>query len=616
MEERQSRIFLAVFLTMLVWFGLNFFLDPPKTPPKHIDPQTKTVDNANTNQSTGNPPTETKEIKDATITPTTPTEEIKKFHLITNSFLVEFSSEGGRIEKFYVKNYNDLDGKEVKIVKKDSDAIEFKGNKYKAIEISRGKGFDFNLGDDKEKIPSSIYNKISFKPTFNEQENLLIFEAESLDKKYLIRKEYKFFPQDNYFKFKLVLQNLTNEDLIVSNPEKPLYLRTFGSMGPVRFLDKPVPESEQMHYYRYYYLDGSFKDSIDSISSEGFFSNMFSGNVQNNDKRFEMVDGNIGTGIDFWGTGSRYFIGVLDALNHKPNNVLIDNRAGNETGVLAVYNSVQIKSGQKVEFDFAAYVGIREVDGMTFRTNELNPKFTKNAPFDGISDKLDKSFNQGLTTPFRNGIIWLLKQIHVITFYNYGWAIIVFGILFKLAFYPLNQKQADSMKKMQELNPQIQEINKKYEKDATKRQQMIMELYKKNKVNPMGGCLPMVIQIPIFVALYTAFSDVIDLWKTPFLWIPDLSEPDTVFRIPELLGMSIPLNILPLIMVATQFVQTKMTSVEGDPNQKTMMYIMPILMLYFFWSMPSGVTLYWTVQNILSIGQQLITNYRGKKANA
>ncbi|HMY70179.1 MAG TPA: YidC/Oxa1 family membrane protein insertase, partial [Leptospiraceae bacterium] len=142
------------------------------------------------------------------------------------------------------------------------------------------------------------------------------------------------------------------------------------------------------------------------------------------------------------------------------------------------------------------------------------------------------------------------------------------------------------------------------------KQAKTLELYQKNKVNPASGCLPMIVQIPIFIALYTAFSDTIDLWKSPFLWIKDLSEPDTVWQTANFYGFgAVSLNVLPLIMVGTQFFQMQMTSTAGsDPNQKTMMYMMPFIMLFFFWSMPSGVTMYWTIQNILSIVQQVYTN--------
>ncbi|HNH08607.1 MAG TPA: YidC/Oxa1 family membrane protein insertase, partial [Leptospiraceae bacterium] len=251
-----------------------------------------------------------------------------------------------------------------------------------------------------------------------------------------------------------------------------------------------------------------------------------------------------------------------------------------------------------------------EEDGMRFRDKNLDPAQNKESLFAGISEKLNKSFNQGLTTPFRNGIVWVLKKMYEYAIPNFGWCIIVFAILFKVAFYPLNQKQAESMKKMQELSPLLKEINEKYADDPKEKQAKTLELYQKNKVNPASGCLPMIVQIPIFIALYTAFSDTIDLWKSPFLWIKDLSEPDTVWQTANFYGFgAVSLNVLPLIMVGTQFFQMQMTSTAGsDPNQKTMMYMMPFIMLFFFWSMPSGVTMYWTIQNILSIVQQVYTN--------
>ena len=416
----------------------------------------------------------------------------------------------------------------------------------------------------------------------------------------------------------MTLTNLTKDKLPLASANAPIYFKSFGSLGPVK--GPIIPEKDQVHYYRFFFLDGSFNDNLDGVSVEGFGSKMksFFGfgsepTTANKDTNFDTVLKK-SEPVDFFGTGSRYFIAVLNPLSGtKPSGVLLDNRKGNVNGVSAVYDNITLEPNAAVSFDYAAYVGIRELDGMSFRDKTIDPKETKTTPFAGLSEKLDKSFNQGITTPFRHGIVWILKKLHVVI-PNYGWCIIIFGILFKAIFYPLNQKQADSMKKMQELSPQIKVINEKYEKDPALKQQKIMELYKKNGTNPMGGCLPMLVQIPIFIALYTAFSDTIDLWKSPFLWVTDLSEPDTIWTTPALLGVSgIALNVLPLIMVGTQVVQTKMTSVTTDPNQKTMMYLMPLIMLYFFWTMPSGVTLYWTIQNVLSIVQQTVTNKLGKK---
>jgi len=624
MEERQGRLLLAIVLSLGVWMGVNYFLFPP-TPPKKTPP---VADNADVAKDA-----KTADVKEVKIpTPdkkensvlTKPTEikqidekDIKKFYIVTSSFLAQFSSLGGRIERFYVKNYPDLEGNEVMIIKNESDLVDFNGEKYKAIEITRERGFDFNPTGAKEEIAAPLFNHINFTVSFDEAKQVLTFEAFSPDKTYSLKKEYSFFKSENYFKYNMTLTNLTKDKLPLATASAPIFFKSFGSLGPVK--GPVIPEKDQVHYYRFFYLDGSFNDNLDGVSTEGFGSKMKSffgfGETSTGDKdpNFDLVLKK-SEPLDFFGSGSRYFIAVLNPLSGtKPSGVLLDNRKGNVTGPAAVYDNITLDPSASVSFDFAAYVGIRELDGMSFRDKAIDPKETKTTPFAGLSEKLDKSFNQGITTPFRHGIVWILKKLHVVI-PNYGWCIIIFGILFKAIFYPLNQKQAESMKKMQELSPQIKVINEKYEKDPAMKQQKIMELYKKNGTNPMGGCLPMLVQIPIFIALYTAFSDTIDLWNSPFLWVQDLSEPDTIWTTPAILGASgIALNVLPLIMVGTQVVQTQMTAVTTDPNQKTMMYLMPLIMLYFFWTMPSGVTLYWTIQNIMSILQQTITNKFGKK---
>ncbi|MCB1192732.1 MAG: membrane protein insertase YidC [Leptospiraceae bacterium] len=625
MEERQSRIFLAFLLSMGIWFAINYFVFPPPDPKKAKQqnapskPKTEqiTIDQTSAPKEK-QPATAKEENKKTTQKKAEENTKVERFYLTTDSFLVDFSSLGGRIERFFVQNYMDLDGKEVNIIKNDSDQVDFHGKKYKAIEVTRSNGFDFNFAIDKEDIinhdvnNSIPFNTVNFTPNVDSEKLFVQMEGVSPDATFTLKKEFQFYPKENYFKFKAIIVNNGTQKLVLATPgtEKFLYFRPFGSLGPID--NEHVDDRHQMHFFRFYYLNDSFKDNVDGSSSEGFFSSFF-GKDSNKDKRYETVFGGA-EGLDFFGTGSRYFIAVADPLNHQPYGVLLDNQPKNTTGVVSIYNNITIEPEKSYEFDYAAYVGIREADGMSFRDSTLDPNKSANTPFKGLSNKLDKSFNQGLTTPFRNGIVWVLKKLHDYTIPNYGWCIIIFAILFKAIFYPLNQKQAESMKKMQELNPQIKEINERYAKDAQLKQQKIMELYKKHNANPMGGCLPMLIQIPIFIALYTAFSDTIELWKSPFLWIGDLSEPDTVWKTPAVLGMAtgLSVNILPLIMVGTQVLQTRLTSFTGDPNQKTMMYIMPVIMLYFFWTMPSGVTLYWTMQNVLSILQQVWTNKFGQ----
>ncbi|MCK4777654.1 MAG: membrane protein insertase YidC, partial [Actinomycetia bacterium] len=176
--------------------------------------------------------------------------------------------------------------------------------------------------------------------------------------------------------------------------------------------------------------------------------------------------------------------------------------------------------------------------------------------------------------------------------------------IIKLFLLPFSMKSSKSMGKMQELQPQIAAIKEKYKDDSQVMNAKVMELYKKHGANPMGGCLPLIFQLPVFFALYNVLNDSIGLRYSSFLWIKDLSAPDTVATMPfslPFLGSS--LNILPIIMVIVQFLQQKLNK-NVDPNQKMMMYLMPLIFIGIFWNMPSGLVLYWTVQNIFSILEQ------------
>ncbi|TGK11590.1 membrane protein insertase YidC [Leptospira fletcheri] len=610
MEDRQNRLFLALMLSLGIWFVANYFLNPDLGKPK---PQNKQTEQ------------KTEVSKQSKETPIQPTQnavtkvdpkEIRKFVVKTDSHIVFLSSLGARIEKLYIKDYTSSEGKEVKVARADYDEVEVEGAKYKAIELSRGKGFDFNFSDSKETIGFSDWNRINFKS--EEDKGNLKFTFTSSKDNVLLKKTFQFFPKENYFKTEISVTNIGKDKLAFSRREKPAYLRTFGSIGPVP-QNREANDQELSKFFRVYRMDGSMKDFVDGGSAWDFFEgirNFFTG-VPNGDDRFKEVLSS-GEGADFVGAGSRYFLAVSDSLNKHAGGILLDNRKKNESGVILTYFDIELEPGKSEVLDFANYVGIREWDGMLFRDPKLDPFRNPKSPFAGLSPDLNKSFNQGIFTPIRNGIVWFLQQSYHYTFPNYGFGILLFALLFKLVFYPLNQKQAESMKKMSALSPELKKINEKYAKDPEKRQQKMMELYKKHNMNPLsqlGGCLPMLIQLPIFFALYVAFADTIDLWKSPFLWIKDLSEPDFVWTspsIPYLTKEGLSLNLLVLLMVGTQFLSMRLTTVPTDPNQKVMMYVMPLIMVFFLWSMPSGLTLYWTVTNLLSIVQQWITNVRKK----
>jgi YidC/Oxa1 family membrane protein insertase len=204
-------------------------------------------------------------------------------------------------------------------------------------------------------------------------------------------------------------------------------------------------------------------------------------------------------------------------------------------------------------------------------------------------------------------LIWALNMMNKVT-HNYGIDIIILTILIKIIFYPLTVKSSTSMKKMQKLQPIIVKLKEKYKDDKAKLNQEMMGIYKREGVNPMGGCLPMVIQIPVFFALYKALSGAIELRHAHFLWwMNDLSAPEDLFTF-HVAGYALPIRILPLIMGVTQVIQQKMTPTTADPMQEKIMLLMPIVFTFLFWSFPSGLVLYWLINNVISIAQQYYIN--------
>lgn len=189
---------------------------------------------------------------------------------------------------------------------------------------------------------------------------------------------------------------------------------------------------------------------------------------------------------------------------------------------------------------------------------------------------------------------------------NYGVAIILLTILIRIIFWPLTHKSTESMKKMQELQPLMAELKAKYKDSPKKMQEETMALYKKNKVNPMSGCLPMLVQIPVFIALFVVLRSAVELRFAPFLWVQDLSAPERLFA--DILP--IPLNILPIFMAASQAWQQTLMPATDPNQQKMMLFFMPVMMLVMFYMMPSALVLYWSANQCIVIVQQLIQKKR------
>ncbi|MBC8492060.1 MAG: YidC/Oxa1 family insertase periplasmic-domain containing protein, partial [Candidatus Marinimicrobia bacterium] len=234
-----------------------------------------------------------------------------------------------------------------------------------------------------------------------------------------------------------------------------------------------------------------------------------------------------------------------------------------------------------------------------------------------------KSLNAGLENimslgkilrPISKGIVWTFIHLRKII-PNYGWVLIIFSFLIKISLYPLTNKSMHSMKEMQKLQPKIEEIKIKFKNDQQKISAAQMKLYKEHGVNPMGGCLPLLLQMPILIALFTVFRTTIELRHAPFIWwITDLSAPDTIFTLP----FTIPIygkyvNVLPVIMALSTILQQKLGGATStNPQQKMMMYMMPIMFFFMFNQFPSGLNLYYTLFNLLTVAQQKLVPAKSK----
>jgi YidC/Oxa1 family membrane protein insertase len=219
-------------------------------------------------------------------------------------------------------------------------------------------------------------------------------------------------------------------------------------------------------------------------------------------------------------------------------------------------------------------------------------------------------FGWAIIRPISKGVLWTLKTMNKYI-PNYGVILIIFSVLIKLLVYPLTKKSYQSSRAMQEIQPELTELRDKYKNNPTKLNKVTMELYKKRGVNPFGACLPMILQMPLLFSLFQVFRSTIELRGEPFIfWIKDLSAPDVIFYLP----FKIPIYgdyvcALPILMALSMFVQQKMMSPGGpqQDQQKLMQYFMMVFFFLLFNSFPSGLNLYYTLFNVLTIAQQKLT---------
>lgn len=279
--------------------------------------------------------------------------------------------------------------------------------------------------------------------------------------------------------------------------------------------------------------------------------------------------------VTYGGVAEKYF--ALFFIDPKSTILAQSSLAGERVETSLFFPAVNIDGGREVSAVLKFFAGPKD------------PEVLKKVGY-YLPAAVDYGFFHFIARP----LLLILNLFYKFT-HNYGVSIILLTILIKVLFFPLSQKSYKSMKALQKLQPKMEELRKKYGNDREALNREMMLLYKRYGVNPLSGCLPMLVQIPFFIALYQALMNAIELRHAPFvLWITDLSAKD-------------PYYITPILMGITMLLQQMLTPSSGDPTQKKMMYILPVVFTFMFLNFPSGLVLYWLINNVFSILQQLYT---------
>lgn len=355
----------------------------------------------------------------------------------------------------------------------------------------------------------------------------------------------------------------------------------------------PIIDTEQVRYRSFFWKEGGeFESEMQSYFEGGMFSK----------ERLEFVQ-ETEAALEYAGVENQFFATIVDpeedyraTVRARPKNIdLPEDRGGVAAKLLTSYFSFPDKT-----------LNPKEIESVTFDIF-VGPK--NNFLIRSLEGEKDEVMNYGFFSPISRGLNWILNKLAALfgagsNPWAWGWAIIGVTVLIRSLMWPLHAKSTRTMKRMSKLQPKMAELKEKYPDDPNKMNQEMMKLYREFGVNPMGGCLPMLAQIPIFFGFFTMLQYAVELRNEEFLWVTDLSQPDTIAQLPfsiPFLGSGV--NVLPILMAVTMVLQMKMTPQTGDKMQRRIFMLMPIMFFFFCYNFASALALYWTTQNIFSIGQ-------------
>jgi len=568
----DKRALLAIVLTFLVIFfwGIiqsKFFPPPPVEQPKREVKKEAIA------------PIEKKEIKP--VIEERPVQKTKSFIkketvVETSNYIAVFTNEDARLKHFKLKHYEDRVEESSLTIKLTQFFQELFGGKIEKpkkpepldlVNTKEDEGFPLGLiiqtypSDgigwevDKEKLLLKAGDKGE------------IIYSKKLSNGLKLLKKYVFLSNKNTIDIEVTLENTSKNELSTQ-----IGLEWIGRVELENFADHGNKDIG----LKYAFLKDQKLERKDlgGVSSSGCTPGCGAPK-----KRIEPFESSDQGPIKWYAFEGEYFA-VLLIPPSSENDILLTLK-GYEKNLLKgqlIASPTTVPAQGVIRKNYRVYLGPKTEDSL----KELNV---------GAEGLIDFGFFTIVAKP----LLWFLKLTHTVT-KNFGLDIIILSILIKIIFLPLTQISMKSMKEMQKVQPEMNRLKEQYKNDKARLQQEIMLLYKRRKINPMSGCLPMLIQIPVFIALYNALQNSIEMRHAPFiLWVMDLSAKD-------------PIYVTPIIMGATMVIQQKMTPTAADPAQAKIFMLMPIMFTFLFLNFPSGLVLYWMVTNVLSIAHQYYMN--------
>lgn len=457
---------------------------------------------------------------------------------------LEFSDKGASLVYAELKAYPLKKSEAAHVV-----LMDYRSNQFKADAGLVTENIKFTHND--------IYQTTSRTVTVSDQVTEIRFTHQKPEG--LVVKTYVIDPQSYAIKLTQTLTNNTEENWNVSEYQQLMRNNPWDGVDP-SFTDAG----------RYSFKGVGYFDAENGYETQSF-----------DDMQDELINKKLGK--DSWVAMVQhyFFVGIIPTTEQSQFEAKFRANSTHPYMARIITNNKQISAGTTADFESTLYVG---------------PKLQKQLP--AIARGLDLTVDYGIFTAISKPLFWVLEKIHGFVG-NWGWSIVLLTVLIKLLFFKLSEAQYKSMARMRKLQPRITILKERYKDDKPKFNQEMMGLYKKEKVNPLGGCLPILIQIPVFIALYWVLLESVELRQAPFiLWLQDLSTPDPYF-------------ILPAINAAAMIMTQRLSPTPGmDPMQAKIMKFMPVAFSVMFAFFQSGLVLYWAVNSTLSLAQQWVITKR------